>query len=105
MSRARIWIPTEAEKSSFAIDTIKRVFAHLYGGYTTYSGGGGWVDDDGDLIEDDVVIIETYGDISEVRLEEYAIYVRNTTNEDSIMYAIDGCADYVRDNKVGEADV
>lgn len=90
--RVDIRIPTAVKPR--IIDDVKKRLARGYGGYTVYRTRGGWVNDDGELIDEPVVVIEIYHDGEKERLKadmrDLARYVKDGTGEDSIMYVIDG---------------
>ncbi len=38
---------------------VKKAFCNMFGGYTAYNGVGGYVADNGELIEEDVTVVTT----------------------------------------------
>lgn len=79
-------------------DVVKKRMAGKFGGFTAYDAAGGWVDGDGNLIEEPVTVIESYtGDDETAPMYArcIALEVLNMLYQDAAMYTIDGTAHFV----------
>lgn len=87
-----MYLPTEMARHDELVRYVKESMSEAFGGYTVYSGNGGWVDDDGRLIEEPVRVIESYSDdaTAGTRMLGLATYVYDHTTEDAIMYTVGG---------------
>jgi hypothetical protein len=77
MPTGTIIIPTTTNESQDVIAAAKQHLAEHFGGYSCYEGEGGWINSEGDLIEENHVRLEathTFG----VRLRtEFCIIAHN----------------------------
>lgn len=93
MVRATITLPTQATDHQEVLDLIKGHMSRRYGGYTTYQATGGWENDEGQLIEEPVIVVESYSDSSvslvSMEMHELAEVVKRATDEDAVMYTVD----------------
>jgi len=100
MSEFKLYVPTDAfETDDVANKTVGDVLceraADHYGGFTTYDGRGGWLDGNGNLVSEKVVVLEVVADENaDVNLETFgkvnARWIRAATDETVVMFTIDG---------------
>jgi predicted RNA-binding protein len=78
----------ETDETAEWLDDLKAEMADVCGGYTAYEAEGGWYHD-GELITDDVLVVETYtqgrDEIAFNLLKDYAHFIVGNTSEDSVM--------------------
>lgn len=96
----KLYVPTDvADTRDVANKTVLTVLkeraADHYDGFTTYDATGGWVDGDGNLIEEKVTVLEIVIDESaELDAKHYgkvnARWITYATDETAVMYTIDG---------------
>lgn len=103
MARATVYLPKTANDYRAALQHIKLEFAESFGGFTSYGEGvdgvvGGWVNPEGDLIEEPVVVVESYdsGTTQSPHSVASAVArdVKDITDETSVMYAVNGDATF-----------
>lgn len=95
MPEGKLYLPKQADGYDDALDHVCNVMARVYGGYTCYDGTGGWVDGDGEVVEEPVTVIETI--TSDERapdlrddVEQLAVDVKVATDECEVLGAVDG---------------
>ena len=80
---------------------VKRGMATEFGGYTAHTADGGWVDNDGKLVEESVYIVESYvpdtvtPQVASSIAGAMAINVMYSMVQDAAMYTIDNEAHFV----------
>lgn len=79
----RIYIPTNVENR--ILTAVKHRAADEFGGFTVFSSDGGWVDDNGELIEETVNVIEVEN-ASENWAASTAQWIADKSGEDSVMW-------------------
>ena len=87
MPTGTIIIPTTPEDSEHVIEAAKQHLAEHFDGYSCYEGEGGWVDDEGELIEENHVRLEaTHNRQTRLRTEFYVIAhnVKHFCDEDEV---------------------
>jgi len=87
MPTGTIIIPTPPEESKYVIEAAKQHLAEHFGGYSCYEGEGGWIDDSGELIEENHVRLEvTHNRKMRLRTELYVIahYVKDFCDENEV---------------------
>ena len=81
------------------LDMVKRQIARAFGGFTAYDAAGGWVDDDGNLIQEPVTVVESYvtEDIPEAKdaVRNIARGVMVALCQDAAMYTLDNEAHFI----------
>lgn len=86
----RIYVP-EIVPDEIARD-VKHELAANYGGFTCYHADGGWIDDDGELIEEPVTVISAVADAPRDALTRHArdlaASVRDRAGEDAVLWQI-----------------
>lgn len=92
---ARLYLPKKMLWNGIdgsARDHVKTQFALHFGGYTEYEGGGGWLDDDRNLVEEPVWVVEVVGEHVAMRafMAGLAEYVLRNSDQDAIMAVVDG---------------
>lgn len=94
MARVAIYLPTKADRYAETLQLIKRSLSDKFGGCTTYNHATGvWENEDGDVIEEPVTVIESYGsDVSPPWVQGLARRVKDHTGEESVGYVIDESA-------------
>jgi hypothetical protein len=97
MAQAKIYLPKTADNYKEALTAIKRDFATDFGGFTVYGQTdgvvGGWKEPaTGEIIEEPVCVVETLtsGPMSRAEVHNAAQGVKSITDEDAVMYTIDG---------------
>lgn len=96
MARGTIVLPTEAYNFDKAADEIKRALSEKFGGYTTYDAQGGWINEEGELIDEPVKVYETYTDNARYSVfRSIAHNVRVTTGEDAVMFTINNESHFI----------
>ena len=97
VTQVKLYLPKMADNYAEALTRVKRVFAEEYGGFTAYGVGddsvvGGWIDDDGQLIEEPVVVLETVANApnAEYTVRQLSEELLEMTDEDAIMATVDG---------------
>ena len=72
--RLAVYIPSESEGIDIPeeirqpiIDGVKRDFSTRYGGYTSHDAVGGWMNDEGELIEELVTVVYTFTQYPDVQ--------------------------------------
>ena len=90
MTHAKIYVPKSLNED-LHID-VKKTLSDLFGGFTMYFTHGGWVNSSGELVEEKVLVYETYTDIiySDVKkdMDSLAGYVMDMSDEDTVMYTV-----------------
>lgn len=87
MPTGTILIPTTTDESEYVIEAAKQHLAEHFGGHSCYEGEGGWVDDDGELIEENHVRLEaTHERMLSLRVQFYTIAnnVKHFCDEDEV---------------------
>ena len=87
MPTGTIIIPTTQEDSEYVIEAAKQHFAERFGGYSAYEGSGGWYNDEGELIEESHMRLEsTHHKILPLRVSFYTIAkeVKRFCDEDEV---------------------
>jgi len=87
MPTGTILIPTPPEDSEFVIKAAKQHLAEHFGGYSCYEGEGGWINGEGELIEENHVRLEaTHNRQTRLRTEFYIIAhnVKHFCDEDEV---------------------
>jgi hypothetical protein len=56
MTSAKLWVPMKVRPEVH--EKVKRSMAERYGGFTAYGANGGWIDGDGNLIEERTRVYE-----------------------------------------------
>lgn len=83
--KASIYLPNAVDER--VRTTILKRAADEYGGFTIHQTNGGWVDDDGNLIEEPVEIIEIQG-ANETFAQSTAQWAADKTDEDCILWEV-----------------
>lgn len=90
--KGAVIIPTDPDGSEHYINQVARNMAERFGGYSRYEGEGGWVDGDGNLIEEEHVRLEAVGDVTADFTGEFfrkqARFVRDGLGEECVMVEI-----------------
>lgn len=94
MKEIRIYVP-DAVPAEVA-RMVKTELAECYGGFTATPAQGGWIDADGQLIEEAVTVISAVGrdadlhpsDSMDVHARELAALVRDRAGEDAVLWQI-----------------
>ena len=87
--RANLFIP-RTDGSESVKEHVVRQLSDMYGGATVDEDNTGmWVNGDGELIEDDVDIVFTYGDVDTSELEQLAGYVKEKLDEDAVLWSVE----------------
>jgi len=81
----RVVIPTAVEER--IARTVKKRGADKFGGFTTYTADGGWVDNDGNLVEETVEIIEFAG-AGETFVQSTAAWIQEKSDETAVMWSV-----------------
>lgn len=103
LHRLSIYVPTQAhdyrdyitaEDSITALEHVKRTLAQSLGGYTAYNTQGGWVNDEGELVEEPVTVVYSLAadrDLEELEElgEGLALYVRTKLEQECVLYTVD----------------
>ena len=78
---------------------VKHSFSRVYGGFTMHEAFGGWVNPDGELVEERVTVVEAYTDHPTGDQEAYWIarFVRSALYQDAAMYTVDNEAYFIDD--------
>lgn len=98
---ARWHAKTDEERAAFAakiLDSAKRDISAEFGGFTAYEADGGWVDGDGNLIEERVTVIESYTSkpaSAHLVAERLARSVMLLLYQDAAMYTVNNQAHFV----------
>ena len=80
-----------------------RTIASIAGGYTAYRGHGGWIDDNGKLVEEPVTIVDcnisqftrAYSDIA-YAFRTLAKTIARELSQDCVFLSIDGKAEFIK---------
>jgi hypothetical protein len=80
MARGTIIIPNADDATGAVVEEIEHHLADRFGGYSSYSGRGGWVAGNGDLIR-----------------EPHRKLVVSSENREQIERVFEACAEYVKD--------
>ena len=90
MTYAKLFVPTEVSKELHK--SVRMDMSKKFGGYTKYFGYGGWVSDDNELIEETVIVYETYTDMSETNtyshMYDMACDIFENSSELAVMFVI-----------------
>jgi hypothetical protein len=86
MTTAKILIPTAV--SDEVTDTVKTRAADKFGGFTTHVADGGWLNPDGDLVEETVEVVEVTGG-TQGFAEGSASFVANHSDETCVMWRME----------------
>lgn len=86
--KAKVYVPSDKEKSDTVVSAVKERLARDYGGFSAYDVNGGWVNDNDELIQDNITVVESVGDIRKEKIEDICKSVKRILNEDSVMYEI-----------------
>lgn len=71
----RLYVPRDVDSGLLTV--IKRLLARNHGGFTCFETSGGWVSDDGELIEETTDVIETSVSTLESRFDSPAEYAHH----------------------------
>lgn len=88
MPTGTIIIPTTPEESEYVIEAAKQHLAEHFGGYSCYEGEGGWINVEGELIEENHVRLEAcWTRKTKLRTELYEIahYLKYFCGEDEVL--------------------
>lgn len=85
MHKARLYLPTGIDTS--ITRTVKRHVADKHGGYTVLEGTGGWKSPDGDMIEENVEVLEIAG-MKASEAQSTADWVALHSDETEVMWEI-----------------
>ena len=87
--RANVFIP-QCEGAEQVIQNVARQFSEEYGGATVRRDHEGyWIDDDGNLIDDTVDVVFTYGEIDRESLRDIAKQVKQQLDEDAVLTSVE----------------
>ena len=81
-------MPNDLDKSGTVVSAVKERLSREYGGFTAYDANGGWINDDGELVEDNITVVESVGDIRKDTVEDICRSVKRILNEDSVMWEV-----------------
>lgn len=92
--RGHILIPTTHPDAEDVIAEVSAKLATAFGGYSRYDGTGGWVNDDGELIEEEHArLVATDSDTDKAEFTETfhieALYVKDRLNEDAVLVEVE----------------
>lgn len=77
----------------------KRLFANLFGGFTAYPAIGGWVNDQGNMIEENVMVIQAYCNELDASalysLRRFAELMAADMGQECVSLAVDGNLEFV----------
>jgi hypothetical protein len=94
MTVAKIYLPTAADNYTDVLSELQTRLCEIFDGFTQYDGKGGWKTDDGEIITEDVTVIEVHSNMthSEIRyyVRPWAQYILNETNENSVLFTVGG---------------
>jgi hypothetical protein len=105
--RLTIVIPTKDKDGcelgqirNIVMDTVLLSVSAEFGGFTAYSATGGWIDDSGKLVIEQVTVIESYTENPNINginrhLDELASGIARDLNQNSVMFTIDSVAYFV----------
>lgn len=85
MNKARIYLPTGIDSS--ITRTVKNHVADKHGGFTVLEGTGGWMSPDGDMIEENVEVLEIAG-MKASEAQSTAGWVALHSDETEVMWEI-----------------
>ena len=91
MACIKVYLPKDAKHAKDTLPVVKRLISGHLGGYTTYEGSGGWRDSNGDLIHEDVWVIESYGESYQKTYDvagRSARLIKRMTNEESVLVSV-----------------
>jgi hypothetical protein len=84
-----VYVPTAVDDE--ILRDVKRRMANVCGGYTVYDAEGGWTDANGRMVEEDVHVVEAYGDgdiQTQKNVHRTASMVRLRSDEDAVAYTV-----------------
>ena len=91
MTCIKVYLPKDAKHAKDTLAVVKRLISRELGGYTIYEGSGGWRDSNGDLIQEDVWVIESYGETYQDAnniADRSARLIKRMTNEESVLVSV-----------------
>lgn len=96
MTQAKLYIPTAVSEKLH--DHVARDMADIAGGYTSYTAQGGWINGSDELIEEPVkvyeIVTERDYDATVRGVGITASFVKEMTDEDSVLFTVDGKAHF-----------
>ena len=81
----------DAKHAKDTLEVVKRLISRELGGYTIYEGAGGWRNSNGDLIQEDVWVIESYGETYQHAnniADRSARLIKRMTDEESVLVSV-----------------
>ena len=98
MTYAKLFVPTEVSKELHK--SVRMDMSKTFGGYTKYFACGGWVSDDNELIEETVIVYETYTDMSETDtysiMYDMATDIFQNSSELAVMFVINHDSHFIQ---------
>jgi hypothetical protein len=105
--RIAITVPSTCEVSQMAstsmianwVNAVKMRFAEWFGGYTIQNGIGGWKANSGELVEESVVIVQSFTDddglVNLPKVRELAAMVANGMSQECVAVTIDNTMEFI----------
>lgn len=86
--KARVFVPTEKDDGQTATE-VRRMLIDEYGGATSYEATGSWAAPSGDVITEQVTVVEALGQIDEEYIKKVANLVKAELNEETVLFEIE----------------
>ena len=93
----KVYVPKAAAETTYhgdvtMMEKLKKRVSTKFGGFTEYQASGGWVNDKGELIEENVFVLEVTTRERERKCEVFAkanaSWLARNTNEDTVMVMV-----------------
>lgn len=86
----------DSEKRAAVIRDVCTMMGLVFGGFTMADGVGGWVDDNGHIVQEKVTVVTSYcSELDIQRMFNLANHVKTMLSQDCVMFTADGAAYFV----------
>ena len=104
--RVAVYVPVDAHQNKpsvyeedvvSALGYTKRAFARTFGGYTAVEADGGWVDEEGELVQERILIVYAFTDLhtADTVVKDIAEQVKQWLAQDCVSVELGGGLTFV----------
>ncbi|MFC6717919.1 hypothetical protein ACFQGT_09785 [Natrialbaceae archaeon GCM10025810] len=88
--KVRFYIPTTKDGAEDVVDEVVIRLSNLFGGATTLPAKGAYVMNDGELVREEVTLVESFHtDMKTADLTQVALQIKDALNEEAVAFEVE----------------